>query len=68
MPEESRAKTQMSQRLAEAVDDRVGVTRRLSGLIDESTLASLLAEVDEPGLRAKVLHLASAEAHGLQAG
>jgi len=44
------------------------VTRRLSGLIDESTLASLLAEVDEPGLRAKVLHLASAEAHGLQAG
>ena len=30
--------------------------------VDESTLASLLAEVDEPGLQAKVLHLARAAA------
>lgn len=30
--------------------------------VDEATLASLLAEVDEPGLQAKVLRLASAAA------
>jgi hypothetical protein len=30
--------------------------------VDESTLASLLAEVDEAGLQAKVLHLAGAAA------